>query len=131
MAGQLGEDERRSARIRHWLLAILQFAVTRDDTDHMRILEAARELDRPVSGILNLSFSYFMRTSVEICSAIVTNKGDRRIVLTRHFNSIEDRRLRDALLVATGLKIAASADQAPPRLRRDYLWRGLSPRQRI
>ena len=41
MAGKATQNERQSERIRNWLLTILRFAVTQDDTDRMRVLDAA------------------------------------------------------------------------------------------
>jgi hypothetical protein len=128
MAGKATQTEWRSERIRNWLLAILRFAVTQDDPDRMCVLEMARKLDRQEPDG-DPSFSFFARTSVEICNAIVANDDARRqAVLNRHFNAIDDHRLWNALKAATELQPATQASSKPVKRTREYLWRGLSSR---
>lgn len=129
MAGKAAQNERQSERIRNWLLAILRFAVTRDDTDRMYVLETARELDRQDPADGNPSFSFFGRTSAEICNAIVADDdAARQAVLTRHFNAIGDRRLRDALKAATEPQPVKLPSSKTVKHKRDYLWKGLLAR---
>lgn len=128
MAGEATQRERQSERIRRWLLAILRFAVTRDNTDRMCALEAARQLDRQDPDG-NPSFSFFARTSAEICNAIVADDATRRqVVLNRLFNAVADRRVRDALKAATEYRPASQKSSKPGRRTREYLWRGLPSR---
>lgn len=128
MAGKATQSEWQSERIRNWLLAILRFAVTRDDTDRLCALEAARKLDRhDPDG--NPSFAFFARTSAEICNAIVADDDARRqAVLDRHFNAIEDHRLRDALKAATAFRPVRLTPSKPEKRTREYLWKGLPSR---
>jgi DNA-binding GntR family transcriptional regulator len=125
MAGKATQNERQSERIRNWLLAILRFAVTRDNTDRMCVLEVARQLDRQDPDG-NPAFSFFARTSTEICSAIVADDdAARAAALARHFNAIGDRRLKNALKAATGYQPARPAASKPAGRAREYLWKGL------
>lgn len=128
MAGKATQNERQSERIRNWLLTILRFAVTQDDTDRMRVLDAARELDHQAPDG-NPSFSFFARTSAEVWNAIVADADARRqAVLNRLFNTIDDRRLRCALEAATELQPVRSPSSKTVKRKRDYLWKGLPAR---
>jgi hypothetical protein len=125
MVGKATQSQQQSGMIRNWLLAILRFAVTREDVDRMCVLDAARELDRQGPGDGNPSFSFFVRTSAEICTVIVSDDVTaRQAVLTCHFNAIDDQRLRDA----TEHRPARSISSKTIRRPRDYLWKGLPSR---
>lgn len=129
MVGKTKPSEWQSGKIRNWLLTILRFAVTRDDADRISVLEVARELDRQGMEDGNPSFSFFLRTTAEICSAIVSDDRTRReTVLARHFNAINDQRLLDALKAATKNRPARQASSKPAKRTREYLWRGLRSR---
>lgn len=129
MAGKATQSEWQSARIKNWLLAILRFAVTREDVDRICVLDAARELDRQGPDDGNPSFSFFVRTSAEICTAIVSDDdAARQAVLIRHFNAIDDQRLRDALKAATEHRLTGSTSSKTIKRPRDYLWKGLPSR---
>lgn len=132
------QGEWQSRKITNWLLTLLRFAVTRNNADRICVLEAAREIDRQSSGSDDASFSFFARTSAEICRAIVAHHdAGRQATLARHFNCIEDRRMRAALEAATecGSVEWASPTPAnepmspkPATRRRDDLWKGLRSR---
>lgn len=129
------QDGWQSRKIKNWLLTLLRFAVTRDDTDRMCVLELAREIDRRSVASGKTTFSFFVRTSSEICSTIVAGDClDRRARLARHFNRIEDLRLRAALEAATqdravepGLlsQTHELVPSKPAKRKRDDLWKGL------
>lgn len=130
------QGEWQSRKIKNWLLTLLRFAVTRDDTDKMCVLELAREIDRRNIASGETTFSFFVRTSSEICSTIVAGDcPDRQAMLARHFNRIEDLRLRAALEAATqnradrSVLLSQTHELASSKLakrKRDDLWRGLS-----
>jgi len=116
-------------KVRDWLLAILRFAVTRDDSDRTSVMAAAGELDRLGSSSDDVSFSFFIRTSSDLCDAIVEVQNSHRCrVLTAFLKRVEDRRLRLALEAAFE---CPSRSPALPRIKRhsrEDLWRGLRPR---
>ena len=82
-------------KIRDWLLAIVRFAITLEQADRQTVLDIALEMDG--LGFLpgRSSFSYFLRTSTEVCRAIADRDDpDRTAILRRHVGAIDDRRLR-------------------------------------
>lgn len=120
------EREWQSRKIKNWLLTVLRFAMTRDETDRICVLEIAREFDRKSSGAGETSFSFFARTSAKICSIIVADQDPkRRTTLLRYFNCIEDRRLRPALEAATESNSVVPAAPKSAKRKREDLWRGL------
>ena len=126
MAETATQREWQSRKIKNWLLTILRFAVTRDETDRMYVLETAREIDRQSAVSGETSFSFFVRTSAEICNMIVADQDPkRRATLVRYFNCIDDRRLRSALEAATECRPVTPASSKPAKRKRHDLWRGL------
>lgn len=122
-------NELHSRKIKNWLMTLLRFAVTRDNTDRMSVLELARELDRRNAGDGDSSFSYFVRTSTGICNAIIADLDSaRQATLVRFLNCIDDRRLRAALEAATDCRPVEPAAPKLAKRKREDLWRGLRPR---
>ncbi|MCC8960354.1 hypothetical protein H8B02_45235 [Bradyrhizobium sp. Pear77] len=110
-----------------WQLAMLRFAVTRDDADRMRVLAMAGELDRS-GGSADGTFHFFRRTSAELCHAITGSDAHAEAIVRRFEAQIENPRLRRAFEAAIGM------DRPPPKIvasrtrPRADLWRGLAPR---
>lgn len=126
MAETATDSEWQSRTIRNWLLTILRFAVTREDTDRICALEMAREIDRRGSGTGGAPFSFFVRTSTEICNIIVADQDPKRgAALQRHFKCIDDHRLRAALEAATECRPFGPAQTKTVKSRREQLWKGL------
>ena len=110
----------RANKVREWLLAILRFAVTLDQADRAAVLATATEMDR------SIDFSFFLRTSTELCDAIVHKDDPKRAAaLHRHLKRIDDQRLRRTFEAAVELHAAPVPAKAPPRPRRG-LWDGLA-----
>lgn len=129
MHQETAQDDWQSKKVREWLLAVLRFAVTRDGADRATVFVLAQEMDRLDPGIRLPAFSYFIRTSAELCNAIAgTDNPHIASIFRRHLERIDDPRLRRALAAAAGI------DQSPPstiegnparkRDRKD-LWKGL------
>ncbi len=125
MTAKTTQGEWQSEAVSNWLLAMLRFAVTRSDADRICVLETAKQMDRAAG---NPSFSFFVRASAEICTAIATDdSAERQATLTRYFSAIDDRRLREALKGATLSGSATPAFRNSATRTREYLWRGLGP----
>jgi hypothetical protein len=100
----------QAKKVRDWLLAIVRFAVTLEPIDRHTVLAIAQEMDG--LGFLpgRSSFSYFVRTSTDICRAIADRDDpDRTATLRRHLAAIGDRRLRQATAAAIDLEGARQA----------------------
>jgi hypothetical protein len=129
MAETATESEWQSRKVKNWLLTILRFAVTRDEADLVCVLEIAREIDRLGSGTGEASFSFFVRTSADICNTIVDDQDSKRqTTLRRYFNRIDDYRLRAALEAATECHSAIRPTPKATKRNREDLWRGLRSR---
>ena len=126
---QLSRIERHAGLLRAWHLAILRFALTRENADRLGVLAIANEIDRLGRlGDIRPDFSFFRRTSAELCAAIPRRHERDDVVLNQYLAEIDDARLHRAL--------AAALDVPPPkpdlvrksvRPNRD-LWRGLPSR---
>jgi hypothetical protein len=107
-------------KIRDWLLAIVRFAITLEQTDRQAALAIAQEMDG--LGFLpgRSSFSYFVRTSTDLCRAIA-NRDDpsRTAILRRHIGAIDDRRLRQVTASAIDIEGGSQARLAKARFARE------------
>ena len=119
-------------QVRDWLLGLLCFAVTREDVDRLAIMTIAERIDAGGSrGRAPSAFTFFRRTSVELCNALCDDSTPRRSKILRvHLARISDLRLRRALATAAGIEPAALTgrnDKKHHRRRdpREGLWKGL------
>jgi hypothetical protein len=81
--------------LRAWQLAILRFTVTLDNADRLAIMAIASEIDRlgpQHDG--KLDFSFFRRTSAELCAAILQPNELASLVLRQYLARIDDHRLK-------------------------------------
>jgi len=114
----------RANKVRDWLLAVLRLAVTLDRADAAAVLAMASKLDR------STHFSFFSRTSRELCDAISHNGDPHKLaVLHRLLTRIEDQRLRRALETAFTLPVVRTPAKRRKDSRRD-LWAGLTAPRR-
>lgn len=128
MTAAAGESERQGRKVGDWLLAILRFAVTREERDRAGVMAAARAMDQAAARCEDVAFSFFVRASEEVCAAIGAEQApDRRRRLAGFLRRIEDRRLRRALEAVLEFKSEPPAAQRTRRSRAD-LWRGLRQR---
>ena len=122
--------EPHAALLRAWHLAILRFALTRNNADRLGLLAIANEIDRlgrPPHEV-GAGFSFFRRESEELCAATLRQHKESDVVLNRHLARINDARLKRTLAVALEVP-----PQKPDLARRrhkpnDNLWRGLPSR---
>ena len=95
----------QAGKIQDWLLAIVRFAITLEPADRQTVLAIAQETDGLGSLPGRSSFSYFVRTSTELCRAIADrNDPGRTAIIRRHLAEIGDRRLRQATAAAIDLE---------------------------
>jgi hypothetical protein len=100
----------QARKIQDWLLAIVRFAITLEATDRQTVLAIAQEIDG--LGFLpgRTAFSYFVRTSSDLCRAIADRDDPGRTpILRRHLAGIGDRRLRQTTAAAFDLEGAQQA----------------------
>jgi hypothetical protein len=134
-SNRMGKHSQPSAhdeqRIRDWQFLVLRFAITRDTVDQAAAASAAQALDAAISRPAP-SFTYFSRTTREICKAIAGARDEQsRQALQRFAACIDDARLRAAFLTSLGLQDRSVARTSRPRAAwrdRHDLWRGLPKR---
>jgi hypothetical protein len=104
MVAQLDSRDWQHRKVRDWLLLLLRFAVTREQSDQSAVFAMADELDALGMRWPPVTSRFFLRTSSEVCQAI-TAVGDRRsnAVLQSHIARIDDPRLRRAFQAAVDL----------------------------
>ena len=105
MVAASGSEYWNEQKLREWLLLLLRFAITHEPSDRSTVLSIAYELDaaRRRSGPSTLRF--FVRTSGEVCDAILRPGEERAAaVLGTHIARIDDRRLKAAFAAAVNLQ---------------------------
>jgi hypothetical protein len=120
------------ALARDWLLALLRYAVTREEADRSAVLVLAEAMDLSGTARKQQSpFEFFRRSSVDLCRAIADDADPRRAaIIRRYLKLIDDQRLRNALEAAVELsddeKPQESGARKRARNRPRELWKGLS-----
>lgn len=110
------------------MLALLRFAVTRDNDDRLSVFAVAAQIDKQNLSQSDPGFSFFGRTSAEVCNAIVSPAHpDSIAVLTRHLARMTDDRLKRTFAAALALDQLATKPKAKPIRSnpREDLWKGL------
>ena len=103
-------DDWPRRKLREWLLLLLRFAVTREAADEAAAKGMADELDAVGLRASSAVPGFFLRTTAELCAAIVAADGPARsAVLKQHLGRIDDRRLRRAFAAAVGIDQASEA----------------------
>lgn len=112
-----------------WQLAILRFAVTRNDCDRLNVAALAAELDRLGGRRCGKdSLHFFRRTSSHLCAAIDGQQQNAQATLDHFRKQIEEPRLRSAFAAAVGLARSKPARSRPQAKRDPNLFRGLPAR---
>jgi hypothetical protein len=115
--------------LRAWHLAILRFALTRENADRLGVLAIANEIDRlgrPQDA--DEGFSFFRRTSAELSAAILRRRQGDEVILREYLAGIDDARLLRALAAALEMPQPEPALARKDRGPHQDLWRGLPSR---
>jgi len=118
-------------RAREWLLLLLRFAIVRAPSDRVAAHAMAQALDslgapsRPAQQP-----HFFVKTSHEVCDAIVATGDRRNAILLRHIARIEHPRLRRAFQAAVDLYQSSEAwrPSAGDDKHKDHDLRGSPPK---
>jgi hypothetical protein len=87
--------ERHAKTLRAWQLAILRFAVTLDNADRLTVMAIASEIDKLGSQRDGKpDFSFFRKTSAELCAAILRPNELTPTILRQYLARIDDDRLK-------------------------------------
>ena len=119
--------EWRAKTLRAWQLAILRFAVTLDNADRLAVMAIAGEIDR-LGHDSKPDFSFFRRTSAELCAAILTPTELTPTVLRHYLARIDDDRLKHVFAATFEADQPKLSSIGKPFKRDNGLWRGLSSR---
>ena len=130
MVTEFDPHDWRDRKLWEWLLLLLRFAVTREASDWSAALAMADELDSVGLRWRPAAPKFFLRTSNEVCDAILA-VSDRHnsSVLRTHVARIDEPRLRRAFQAAVGLRQASEPQQqnTKRKVRKgDDLWKGLA-----
>jgi hypothetical protein len=113
--------------LRAWQLAILRFAVTLDNADRLAVMAIASELDRLAPQQAGTAgFSFFRRTSAELCAAILQPNELASVVLRQYLARIDDDRLKRVFAATIEADRPKGSSVGKPFKRDRGLWRGLS-----
>lgn len=96
---QQGPTEWQARTLWSWHLAILRFALTRDNVDRLGVLAIANEIDRLYRPHDERGdFDFFRRTSAELCEAILKpNSAGTATMVRQYLARIDDSKLKRAL----------------------------------
>jgi hypothetical protein len=129
MSSNVPGTERHARTLRAWQLAILRFAVTLDNADRLAVLMIAAELDGVSPKRDNKpEFSFFRKSSAELCAAISRPDELTAAVLRQYLGRIDDDRLRRICAAAMEANQPKASSARKPARRNNGLWKGLSPR---
>ena len=121
--------EWRAKTLRAWQLAILRFAVTLDNADRLAVIAIAGEIDRlGPQHDSKPDFSFFRRTSAELCAAILTPNELTPTVLRQYLARIDDDRLKHVFAATIEADQPKLSSIRKPFKRDNGLWKGLSSR---
>jgi hypothetical protein len=121
--------EWRAKTLRAWQLAILRFAVTLDNADRLAVIAIAGEIDRlGPQHDSKPDFSFFRRTSAELCAAILTPNELTPTVLRQYLARIDDDRLKHVFAATIEADQPKLSSISKPFKRDNGLWKGLSSR---
>jgi len=124
-----GPVEQHGRLLRAWHLAILRFAVTRDHADRLGVLAVANEIDRlGRQHQAGEGFSFFRKTSAELCAAIVGRQRSDDIILSRYLAQVDDASLHRPLAAALDMPQRTSNPARRRAASNQGLWRGLPSR---
>jgi hypothetical protein len=122
----LGIRYQYSFEIRRWLFAILRFAITLEQADRAAVLAVAAEMDRAGSPSSRGRFAFFVRTSIQLCDAMIAGNCPESVATLRVFlGRIDHLPLRRAFEAVLDIKPSRPDRRDLLRRRRDNLWKGL------
>jgi hypothetical protein len=129
MSSNVPGMERHAKTLRAWQLAILRFVVTLDNADRLAVLMIAAELDGVGPKPDNKSeFSFFRKTSAELCAAILRPNEMTSSLLRQYLARIDDDRLKRIFAAAIETDQPKASSVGKPVKRDNGLWKGLSSR---
>jgi hypothetical protein len=110
-------------------LAVLRFALTRENADRLSLFAVAGEIDKLGGSLQDRKvFAFFRKTSGELSAAILRRDAAADAILRRYLAAVDDVRLRKTLCAALEFNDdGVSADKR--RSAAASLWRGLASRQ--
>src|ERR1700759_1277790 len=130
MASQ-GSAELHVRMLRAWHLAILRFAVTRDNADRLAVLAVAREIDGLGRSQQSPSFGFFRNTSSELSAAILDRDEAADKTLRRYLGQIDEAPLGRAIGAALEIELSTRATEKRRSRITSSLWQGLPSRGNI
>jgi len=105
------ENDRHARTLRTWQLAVLRFAVTLGNADRGAVMAIASEIDRlDPQHDGKPDFSFFRKTSAELCAAILRPNELTSTVLRQHLAQIDEDRDRRRFWCGSALRDAVGAD---------------------
>jgi hypothetical protein len=130
MGSVVSQQDAQAKTLRAWHLALLRFAVTLEASDKQAAWAIAAELDR--LGALDrdaVPFSFFRRTTQELCAAVLQPDGSTDAIVRRHLARMPDDRLKRAFQAALEPAVQVVFGSVKPVRRNNNLWKGLESRR--
>jgi len=117
--------------LRAWHLAILRFAVTRDNTDRLAVFAVAHEIDGLGRSQQSPGFGFFRKTSSALFAAILDRDEAADETLRQYLGQVDEARLRRALGAALAIELPTRATEKRRSRTTSSLWQGLPSRGNI
>ena len=126
MSSNVPGMEKHARTLRAWQLAILRFAVTFENADKLAVLMIASQLDGLNPGQDNKTeFSFFRKTSAELCAVILQPNEPAAPVLRQYLARIDDDRLKRTFAAAMETEQSTAPAVSKSAKRDNGLWKGL------
>lgn len=120
--------------LRAWHLAMLRFAITRDNADRLGVFAIANEIDGLGRGHVRHEkphFGFFGKTSSELCAAILKRDEAADKILRLYLAQIDDAQLKRALAAVLEIEPSNRTEEKRRSKIASSLWRGLPSRGNI
>jgi hypothetical protein len=115
--------------VRQWLFALLRFALTLEPTDRALVIDLAAAMDGFSAPGVHAGFTFFVRTSIQICNAIGAKDHAQSTATLRGFlRNIDDLPLRRSFEAALAIKPPPPNRLSVSYANRQNLWQGLPAR---
>jgi hypothetical protein len=117
--------------LRAWHLAILRFAVTRENADRLAVFAVAREIDGLGRAEERPSFGFFQKTGSNLCAAILDREEAAEAILRQYLAQVDNTPLRRALAAVLEIELPDRAAEKRRSKMTSSLWQGLPLRGNI
>src|SRR5262249_16622901 len=114
-----------------WHLAILRFAMTRENAERLAVFAVANEIDGLGRQHANRTFEFFRKTSAKLSAAILSRDEAAEVLLRQYLAQVGDVQSRRTLGAALKIELPNQITEKRRSKATSSLWQGLPLRANI